>query len=128
MLIPRFVYDCDDPIICMGAIDALSKHGFEFRAEHIDGKKMTASEQFIRVALYLRRNPFFYDDDSPFIKDKRAKDLDIYFAYLVEYTKDSEWRDLSEYLETKYNCSLIDIAIFKNGKMFILHPEYLEIT
>lgn len=116
MSLPRFIYDCDDPLICMGAIDNLSKLGFVFKAEHIDGQKMTASEQFINLALYLRRNPYLQTSELP-------PDLQIYYSWLAEYGKDCKWRDLSAELEEEHQCSITDIIFIKNGSSFTFNPD-----
>lgn len=116
MPLPRFIYRCDDPLICMGAIDNLSKLGFVFKVEHIDGQRRTASHEFINMAFYLRRNAYFNKNSLP-------SDLQIYFSELVEYTKQSKWRDLGVELEEEFGCSFTDILFVKNGKCFSFDPE-----
>lgn len=105
-------YQLDDPIICMGPIDMLAKYGFDFQVEHIDGVKMTASEQFLRTAFYVRTHGM------------RNESLEIYYSYLTLYTKESRWIDLSKQLEEESGHSITDYLFFKNGKSFTFDPSF----
>ena len=108
----KSIYELDDPIVCMGAIDSLNKYGFEFKVEHVDGIRMTASEQFIRTAFYVRNHQL------------RNDDLEIYYSFLALYTKESRWIDLSERIEEETQQSITDVLFIKNGKSFTFDPQF----
>lgn len=108
----NLIREIDDPLICMGVIDGLKKYGFDFQVEHIDGTKMTASEQFLRTAFYVRRHHL------------RNDSLEIYYSYLALYNKESRWVDLCYELECETGHSITDFKFLKNGKFITFDPSF----